>query len=135
MSNRRNRSTRGIFTLCLIVALLYISYQRFWYTEEEKIVMFYEDNRFSFELLKDKISTPDEDEDLRIIDSLKNKLSVRRYWITYDTDDTAIIHLNVDFENYVAPFEYWYCVKGLKESGSKEGPKVKKLNDNWGIFR
>jgi hypothetical protein len=97
--------------------------------------MFYEDNRFSFELLKDKISTPDEDEDLRIIDSLKNKLSVRRYWITYDTDDTAIIHLNVDFENYVAPFEYWYCVKGLKESGSKEGPVLKKLNDNWGIFR
>ncbi|GAB6123156.1 hypothetical protein JCM30204_43060 [Dysgonomonas termitidis] len=119
------------------MVFLYISYQRFWYTEEEKITMFYEDNRFSFELLKDKISAPekDEGEDIRMIDSLKNKLSVRRYWITYDTDDTAIIHLNVDFENYIAPFEYWYSVKGLTESENKEGPALKKLNDNWGIFR
>jgi hypothetical protein len=133
MSNRRNRSTGGILTICIIMALLYMSYQRFWYTEEEKITMFYEENRFSFELLKDKISSSGED--VRMIDSLKNKLSVRRYWITYDTDDTAIIHLNVDFENYIAPFEYWYCVKGLKESENKEGPALKKLNDNWGIFR
>lgn len=133
MSNRRNRSTRGIFTLCLIIALLYISYQRFWYTEEEKITMFYEDNRFSFELLKDKISTSDED--VRMIDSLKKKLSVRRYWITYDTGDTATIHLNVDFENYIAPFEYWYSIKNLEEFEGKDGHSLKKLNDNWSIFK
>jgi hypothetical protein len=133
MSNRRNKSTRGILTICIIMVFLYLFYQRFWYTEEEKITMFYEENRFSFELLKDKISTSDED--IRMIDSLRNKLSVRRYWITYDTDDTAIIHLNVDFENYIAPFEYWYSIKGLKESENKEGTVLKKLNDNWGIFR